>query len=393
MNIKFVRTIFKKGVDICKQISDNKNNPQIWVRSFTDTDILFYTQRDDKGIKYFHHIKTSEPIENEISFVANPIEMSELAGGKKKELELSFSKGQDDDIVISSNGKKAEIKHIQGKFPLEKLPYIAMNDANQFINLLEEIVKSSSKEVNNVEIGGYEASIKTPIYFKRFNLAEDFPKFIFPLDYIEQLKKHIIWTKSTINRMSQCSKNSELYIRVENEHKKNENLNVRQLFILSQRDSFTPNIKQREEEVVHTFRLNAEDLYEILNEYPAAVNDVYLYDRNGELVIDPYDKNGEPLEDDEIHPIFKIEYKGNMRRTKINRFGLSALVRGYKGEQVIDILKYTEEEEEDEIFAFRIYDKFIYSLVLTKNEPNYVKVQNKLDKYLEYEKTLTFLNE
>ncbi|MGF7535797.1 hypothetical protein AAGG74_19250 [Bacillus mexicanus] len=395
MKVKFTRTIFKKAVDICRKICDNKSNPQIWIRSFTDTDVLFYTQRDDKGIKYFHHIKTNEPLEKEISFVANPTDMSDLAGGKIKELDLTFSKENDDDILISSNGKKAIIKHIQGKFPLEKLPYISMKDPDLFISLIEDIVKFSSKEVNSIEIGGYEVSIKTPIYFKRFNLVEDFPKFIFPLDYIEQLKKHILWTKSTVNQMSQCSKKGELYIRVENKHKKNESLTVRQLFILNQRDSFSPSIKQRDEEIVETINLDAEDLYEILSDYPAAVNDVYLYDNNGDLMIDPYDKKGEPLDEDEIHPIYKLKYEGKVKKTKINRIGLSALVGGYKGNQKIDIIKYKNDEGENEevIFAFRIYDKNIYSLVLAKNEPNYIKVQNKLDKYLEYEKTLTFLNE
>lgn len=456
--MKFVRTIMKKAVDNCKRISDNKETAKVWVRSFTNTDVLLYSQRDQRGIKYFHHLKTKEPVENDISFLANPYELEELLKGKEKEKKSKTkekktktkeekelekllkekekekvwkfeTKDRKHFVIDGDSGKEVEIFLFQGKFPLEKLPYLQMNDQDGFKDLLDEIIKASSKEVNSVEIGGYEVSLKAPIYLKRFNLMEDFPRFIFPLDYIDQLQKNIIWPKSTNNRMTQCSKGNELYIRIENEHKKNPYETIRQLFVLTEKETYSPKAKQLEEEIVHSFTINTEDFWKVLNGYPAAITDVYLYDDNGQLVVDPYDKggeevsmveieenivalddaeevevpgNGEEVEDDLIdvveveeveqeQPIHRLTYNGNVKRTKVDRLALMALLSGYVGEQDIDILRYIEDEEES--FALRIYDKYLYSIVITKKEPNYVKVQRKLDQHLVYEQTLTFLNE
>lgn len=391
MEVKFIRTIMKKAVENCKRISDNKDVARVWVRSFTETDILLYSQRDNKGIKYFHHIKTTEPIESEVSFLANPYELEEFLKGKQKEKTWIIEERDGSTFLTDETEKELEIQYFKGKFPLEKLPYMPMNDSEGFKDLLDEIIKAASKEVNAVEIGGYEVSLKAPIYLKRFNLVEDFPKFIFLLDYIDQLKKNIIWPKSNVNKISQCSKGNDLYIRVESENKKKPAENFRILFVLSQKETYSPVAKQMEEEIVHTFRVNTEEFWEVLNEYPAAITDVYLYDHNGHLVIDPYDKSGDPLEETEDQPIFWIEYDGQVKRTKIDRSGLMALLSGYVGEQDIDILRYVEDE--DESFALRIYDKYLYSIVVAKKEPNYSKMQSKLETQLEYEKTLTFLNE
>ncbi|NGY89223.1 hypothetical protein F6Y05_40340 [Bacillus megaterium] len=108
-------------------------------------------------------------------------------------------------------------------------------------------------------------------------------------------------------------------------------------------------------------------------------------------MIDPYDKSGEPLEENEVYPIFQLEYVGNVKRTKVDRNGLMALLSGYVSEQDIDIVKYIEDDSE--YFALRAYDKFLYSIAVAKKEPNYAKIQEKLDKQLEYEKTLTFLQD
>lgn len=443
----------KKAVENCKRISDSKETAKVWVRSFTNTDVLLYSQRDQRGIKYFHHLKTKEPLENDISFLANPYELEELLKGKEKEKKSKTkekktktkeekeiekllkekekekvwkfeTKDHKHFVIDGDSGKEVEIFLFQGKFPLEKLPYLQMNDQDGFKDLLDEIIKASSKEVNSVEIGGYEVSLKAPIYLKRFNLIEDFPRFIFPLDYIDQLQKNIIWPKSTNNRMTQCSKGNELYIRIENEHKKNQNETIRQLFVLTEKETYSPKAKQLEEEIVHSFTINTEDFWKVLNDYPAAITDVYLYDNNGQLIVDPYDKGGEDvnqveteeiigtLEDvDEVEdledledveeveevevepeqPIHRLIYNGNVKRTKVDRLALMALLSGYVGEQDIDILRYIEDEEES--FALRIYDKYLYSIVITKKEPNYVKVQRKLEEHLVYEQTLTFLNE
>lgn len=445
----------KKAIENCKRISDSKETAKVWVRSFTNTDVLLYSQRDQRGIKYFHHLKTIGPLENDISFLANPYELEELLKAKEKEKKSktkdkktkskeekeieklmkekekekiwTFETEDDKHFVIDGDsGKKVEISLFQGKFPLEKLPYLQMNDQDGFKDLLDEIIKASSKEVNSVEIGGYEVSLKAPIYLKRFNLIEDFPRFIFPLDYIDQLQKNILWPKSTNNRMTQCSKGNELYIRIENEHKKNQNETIRQLFVLAEKETYSPKAKQLEEEIVHTFTINTEDFWKVLNDYPAAITDIYLYDDNGQLIVDPYDKGGgedvnkveteeniATLDDenagedpnylgevDEVEPepepepeqpIHRLTYNGNVKRTKVDRLALMALLSGYVGEQDIDILRYIEDEEES--FALRIYDKYLYSIVVTKKEPNYVKVQRKLDQHLVYEQTLTFLNE
>ena len=381
----------KKAIEICKRISDNKDVAKVWIRSFTDRDVLLYAQRDSRGIKYFHHIKTTEPLKTEISFLANPYDLEELLKGKQKEKLWIIENINGRGILKDDNGNKLEIDFFKGKFPLEKLPYTPMKDAKQFIHLLEEIIKATSKEVNVIEIGGYEVTIKADIYLKRFNFIEDFQKFIFPLDYIEQLKKNIIWPKSNNNKMSHCSKGNELYIRVESENTKKPEESFRQLFVLTQRETYSPVAKQLEEEVVHTFTVNAEDLWELLNEYPPKISDVYLYDYKGDLMIDPYDKAGEPLEEGEDQPIFQIEYNGQVKRTKIDKNGLMALLSGYKGQQNIDILRYLGDNED--FFALRIYDKNLYSIVVAKKEPNYAKIQAKLDKQLAYEKTLTFLDE
>ncbi|QJX80784.1 hypothetical protein [Priestia megaterium] len=394
MEFKFNRAIIKKAVETCKKLSDNKQTAKVWVRSFTETDILLYTQRNERGIKYFHHIKTLEPIESEISFLANPYELEELLKGKQKEKTLVIQELGDISIVrdASNYDSYVDIQHYTGKFPLEKLPYMQMNDPIGFMDLLEEVKKAASKEVDAIEIGSYEVSLKAPpIYLKRFNLGEDFPKFIFPLDYINQLTQNIIWPKTNVNNISQCSKGNELYIRVESQNSKKPNESFRQLFVLSEKNAYSPTAKQLEEEIVHTFRTNTEELWEVLNEYPAAISDVYLYDRDGDLVIDPYDKSGEPLEENEVYPIFQLEYAGNIKRTKVDRNGLMALLSGYVYEQDIDIVKYSEDDSE--YFALRAYDKFLYSIVVAKKEPNYAKVQEKLNKQLEYEKTLTFLQE
>ncbi|WP_456363997.1 hypothetical protein [Priestia aryabhattai] len=394
MEIKFNRATIKKAIEICKRISDNKLTAKVWLRSFTETDILLYTQRDERGIKYFHHIKTTEPLEAEVSFLANPYELEELLKGKQKEKALLIEDHTDKIIIRDALSKalEVEIQYYTGNFPLEKLPYLSMNDSEKFIDLLEEVTKAASKEVDVIEIGSYDVSLKAPpIYLKRFNLIEDFPQFIFPLDYIQQLSKNIVWPKSNHNNISQCSKGNELYIRVESHNIKRPNENFRQLFVLTEKNTYSPVAKQLDEEIVHTFKINTEELWEVLNEYPASVTDVYLYDRQGDLIVDPYDKSGEPLEETEIEPIFQIEYVGNIKRTKVDRNGLMALLSGYVAEQDIEIIKYVEEEKE--IFALRIYDTYLYSIVLAKKEPNYAKVQEKLDKQLEYEKTLTFLNE
>lgn len=391
LEMKFIRTIMKKAVENCKSISDNKEVAKVWVRSFTETDILLYTQRDNRGIKYFHHIKTLEPLESEISFLANPYELEKLLAGRETNRVWTFEDDNEMNFVSDQTGNKLQIQLYKGKFPLEKLPYMPMNDSSDFKDLLEEIVKAASKEVASIEIGGYEVSLKAPIYLKRFNLIEDFQKFIFPMDYIEQLNKNIIWPKSNINNISQCSKGNELYIRIESENKKKPNAMFRQLFVLTQRQTYSPVAKQMEEEIVHTFKVNTEELWKLLNQYPAAIADVYLYDEDGQLVIDPYDKGGEPLEESEDQPIHKMDYEGHLKRTKVERSGLMALISGYASEQAIDIIKYMEDAEE--AYAFRIYDKFLYSIVSTKKEPNYAKVQARLDKQLEYEKTLDFLND
>jgi hypothetical protein len=137
--------------------------------------------------------------------------------------------------------------------------------------------------------------------------------------------------------------------------------------------------------------IDTEEFWRLLNKYPAAITDVYLYDHNGQLSIDPYDKQGEELDESEDQPLFSLVYDGKVKRTKVDRNGLMALLSGYEGQQSIDILKYIEEEEE--AYALRIYDKFLYSIVAAKKEPNYSKVQHKLEKLLEYEKSLTFLND
>jgi len=394
LEIKFNRAIIKKAVEICKRISDNKLTAKVWLRSFTETDILLYTQRDERGIKYFHHIKTTEPLESEISFLANPYELEELLKGKQKEKVLLIEDFEGKSIIrdVLNDKLKVEIQYYTGNFPLEKLPYLPMNDPEKFIDLLEEVIKAASKEVDVIEIGSYEVSLKAPpIYLKRFNLDEDFPKFIFPLDYIQQLIKNIVWPKSNQNNISQCSKGNELYIRVESQNIKRPNENFRQLFVLTEKNTYSPVAKQLDEETVHTFKVNTEELWEVLNEYPASITDVYLYDKKGNLIVDPYDKSGDPLEETEIEPIFQLEYVGNIKRTKVDRNGLMALLSGYVAEQDIEILKYVEDKIE--IFALRIYDKYLYSIVLAKKEPNYAKVQEKLDKHLEYERTLTFLQE
>lgn len=386
-----MRSVMKKAVANCKRISDKKEVGKVWVRSFGSNNILLYTQRDERGIKYFHHIKTNRPLEMDISFLASPYELEEILKGRDKEKVWQLSPTNESPYVTDETNKKIPIELFTGKFPIEKIPYQEMNDSEMFRELLGEVIKASSKEVTAVEFGGYEISLKAPIYLKRFNLDEDIPKFIFPIDYINQLTRNIVYPKSAKNTLSHYFKGNELYIRVESENVKKPEESFKQLFVLTQKESFSPKVKQLEEEIVDSFRIKAEEIWEYLDRYPAEVVDVYLFDKNGKLVISPYDKTDIQDEETETHPIYQVSYDGEVKRTKVDRKGLLSLVSGYAGYQDIDIVKYADGNEES--FAFRIYDKYLYSLVMTKKEPNYMEVQKELDKHLEYERTLTFLNE
>ena len=384
MKMKFSRAIMKKAVDICNSISDNKQTAKVWIRSFTETDILLYSQRDEKGIKYFHHIKTIEPLESNVSFIVNPNDLVNLLKGKEKVREWEVY-SEEDKSYVEYGDSKVLVQSYTGKFPLEKLPYTPMNDEQAFLEMVDEIVQVATNDVKKIEIGGYGVSIKTKLFHKRYNFVEDFPLFVFPTDYIAQLKKNIIWPKKTSNRISSCTKGNELYIRIENRNEKNVEENVRQLFVLTQRDSTLPNIKQLEEEVVHNFKINAKELWNCLNSYKSDCEDVYLYDEDGKLSVSPCDQD----ETSEDKVKYSLEYEGFVKRTKLNRLALMGLLSGYVGQQSIDILKYNDSGEE--VYAFRMYDKKIYSLVLAKKEPNFAKIQAKLDQILAEQSKLQFL--
>lgn len=389
-----MRSVMKKAIDNCKRISDKKEVAKVWVRSFGSNNILLYTQRDERGVKYFHQIKTIRPLEMDISFLASPYELEEILKGKSKEKVWDLHLNNESSYVTDETNLKINIGLFTGKFPIEKLPYQPLNDSEMFRELLGEVIKASSKEVTAVEFGGYEISLKAPVYLKRFNLVEDIPKFIFPIDYINQLARNIICPKSAKNKLAHYFKGNELFLRVESENVKKPEESFKQLFVLTQKESFSPKVKALEEEIIDSFRIKAEELWEYLDRYPAVVSDVYLYDENGSLIISPYDQTDEQIEDTEgveMHPTYKMSYDGEVKRTKVDRKGLLSLVSGYAGYQDVSIVKYNDGDED--CFAFRIYDKYLYSLVMTKKEPNYMEIQKELDKHLEYEKSLTFLNE
>ncbi len=389
-----MRSVMKKAIENCKRISDKKEVAKVWVRSFGSNNILLYTQRDERGIKYFHHIKTIRPLEMDISFLASPYELETILKGKSKEKVWDLHLNNESSYVTDETNLEINIELFTGKFPIEKLPYQPLNDSEMFRELLDEVIKASSKEVTAVEFGGYEISLKAPVYLKRFNLVEDIPKFIFPIDYINQLARNIICPKSTKNKLAHYFKGNELYLRVESENVKKPEESFKQLFVLTQKESFSPKVRALEEEIIDSFRIRAEELWEYLDRYPAVVSDVYLYDEDGSLIISPYDQTDEQIEhieDVEMHPTYKMSYDGELKRTKVDRKGLLSLVSGYAGYQDVSIVKYNDGDED--CFAFRIYDKYLYSLVMTKKEPNYMEIQKELDKHLEYEKSLTFLNE
>ena len=114
-----------------------------------------------------------------------------------------------------------------------------------------------------------------------------------------------------------------------------------------------------------------------------------MYDLNGQLCVDPYDKKGEPVEEDEDQPIFLFDYNGNLKRTKVDLEGIISFLEGYQGEISVDIKKFVEDDEEYYLLSSKT--SLFYSVLMAKKEPNYKKIQEKVDRILEEQKKIPYL--
>jgi hypothetical protein len=388
----------KKAIDICKVVAKEKVNTKVWVLTAGKEDIFLYTSRN-KEVKYFHNLKAMEPVEEKISFLIDPYTLEEALKGKQKVKEWEISEDKKKLIIekeipvkgtkdVTFEKEEIEIEWFEGKFPIEKMNFKEMNNAEEFLEMIETINNVSGKTAVNFTMGGGEMTVRSPLYIKRFTLQEDMPSCTMPIAYLSLLKSNLLWRKTDKQKtLSYFGKEGELVIKTELCPKNPED-HIKQLFVFKQSNDLV-NVKRIDGEIVHTFKIESDLILSSLKQYKKPVVDVYLYDLNGQLCIDPYDKKGEPVEEDEDQPIFLFDYEGNVKRTKVDLEGIISFLEGHVGEIAIDIKKF--EEEEEEYYLLSSKSSRFYSVLMAKKEPNYKKIQEKVDRILEEQKKIPYL--
>lgn len=388
MKITFLRSTMKRALDICIRMAEDKKKAMVWISTSGEDIISLYTNRDDKKFKYFHELYAVEKLNRHASFLVDPVKLVELFKPRSKEQILTFEiKEKDDESFLYIENDKIIITPFEGTFPINKFSYNEV-DTEQFKTFIDLAVNSTGRTIDTISFGGREISVRSPLYLKRINLDENINAHTFPAEYIRLISRNMIWRKTDQKQILTFDKNDELYIKLVANNKKREVSSV-QVFALTDFKETIPNVKNLDSEVVHSFEVNAEHLLGLISKYPAKVRDLYLYDKDGDLIIDPYNKRENELDEDQDQPIHAIEYKGNVKRTKISTESLKALLTGYEENVTIDIERY---EEDDRIYyALRILTPLLYSISLTINEPNYEKMQKELDKIIEEQNKLTYI--
>jgi hypothetical protein len=78
-----------------------------------------------------------------------------------------------------------------------------------------------------------------------------------------------------------------------------------------------------------------------------------------------------------------------VKRTKVDLGAIIAFLEGNQGEITIDIKKFTEDDEE--YFLLSSKTSQFYSIMMAKKEPNYKKIQEKVDQIIEEQKKIPYL--
>ena len=389
MKLVFSRAVMKKAIDICKDVAKDKLNTKIWVLTAGKGDILLYTS-SNKEVKYFHNLKAMVPIEEKISFLIDPYTLDEALKGKEKMKEWGISEDRKKLIVekeITAKGTKEitfeteeiDIQWFEGKFPIDKMEFKEMNEPEEFLQMVETIKNVSGKTAVNFTMGGGEMTVRSPLYIKRFTLQEDLPSCTMPITYLTLLKNNLLWRKTDKEKtLTYFGREGELVLRTELCPKKPED-HIKQLFIFKQSKEQL-NVKRIDGETVHTFTLQSDLILSSLKQYKKPVVDVYMYDLNAQLCVDPYDED---------QPIFLFDYNGNLKRTKVDLEGIISFLEGYQGEISVDIKKFVEDDEEYYLLSSKT--SLFYSVLMAKKEPNYKKIQEKVDRILEEQKKIPYL--
>lgn len=383
MNISFLRTAMKKAVDVCKTLNKDKEKSKIWIKTIGLRDIFIYCSDQNKTMIYFHNLKTTEELKEEYSFSVNPYELETTLKGRDKVRTWCI----EDPYTLKCETGDVKIEWVVKELPNFNKRYIDIENNEEFYEKIVRFSKLPKMDTNHFTLGSFKLSLRTDIYIKTDAIEESLDPIDIETNQLDILAKTIIRRKSDEKKVSYYGNQQQLILKFENQSKKEEDT-FRQLYVINRSTGY-PTIKQFDGVDVHTFELDAENTYQLVSKYPSAITDLYLYDWDGKLCIDPYDKNGEEPEENEDQPIHYIEYQGNIKRTKVDKSGFIALLEGYKGVVKFHIKKFEDGEETG--YMLYTMEQSIYSCLIAKSEPNFEKLQKKVDKILEEQKKLKYI--
>lgn len=416
------RINFRKGIEVAGKFTGVRTVKDRMINIFIFKEHVFVFTNEGVVPYTFFHKQDALEFENvEISLQVNPQELINAFKGSKGDLiEVSLYKNNNGKGVLELNNSNVECILLKERnFKGKGRSFILADSEKEIVDTIKYLGDSISEDVESVEVGGRFLKLKSPNFMKSTPLNIDIPRVIVDPSGFADMAKQITLTKSANNLVYMFADNNELAVRVSHSFDKMEK-NFEQLYILNSIRNESQKMNEFETKTVFTFSIDATKMNGILKKYKKEHSHFFLSSEGNTLKIDPYGskeamENMKMKQTDEFFkkekkkknpkteynwesevetiPLFKhIDASGkpdDLARTKVLAESLKVLFKGYSGELEVDVLEYVYENRE--FYKFRCYKEGLESICMLIKEPNYRRIQKKLDDIIEFQKKLSYI--